>query len=208
LYQHETEWLPESDGEREQLGLHKFAMKSEPLPDSTISSAPFDLIARAVIAADAASAIELPLAFFRRGMNDVYDRNYIEAIYDFFFFIETMFGEGKFKRASLREAFVRTAPLCEAIQIAVADPGPMISSTPALRQGFAVRYEHKSIGEIIDFILDLRGHLHHHNNRRRWHPDAQQGYEVDALVLQRVTLHLAFDLARPYLWSDEGSTAE
>jgi hypothetical protein len=80
----EIEWLPESDEERADLHLFSFKFSAaEPVPDNEISPLSFDLLARSIIASDAATDIEVPLNFFRRGMLDAYDRNYIEAIHDF-----------------------------------------------------------------------------------------------------------------------------
>jgi len=93
----EVEWLPDNDEEKANLDIFSMAKKSVPVPDGQIPQLPFDIFARAVMAADAAADIEVPMNFFRRGMLDLYDGNYIEAIYDFYFILETVFGEGKFK---------------------------------------------------------------------------------------------------------------
>jgi hypothetical protein len=85
---------------------------------------PFDVLARAIFAADAATDIEIPLNVFRRGMLDVSERNYIEAIYDFYFILETLFGEGKFKSAAVSNAFLDSSQLRSCVERAVADPGP------------------------------------------------------------------------------------
>lgn len=205
LEQPEIEWLPESDDERGQLQLFSFKRNREPLPDDQLAPVSFDLIARAVIAADAATDIELPLNFFRRGMLDVYDRNYIEAIYNFYFLLETVFGDGKFKKAAVSNAFLSSDQLRSCVQRALSDSGPLIAHDPRIRAQFDQSYGKMTVEEAVEKIIELRGYLHHHTAKRRdiWHPEDQRRYELDALVLQAVTYNAAFAIAERYLW-DEG----
>jgi len=186
----EIAWVPESELEREELQVYGFEAGRKGLADPEIPPLSFDLAARAVLAAESAIELETPLAFFRRGMIDVYNREYVEAIYDFFFFIETVFGEGKFRKAALREAFVRAQPLRNALQEALDDPGLALSSSRELRRRFAALYAGKDVDQIIDHILELRGELHHHSSggKTRWSPDDPEEFEVQALFLQRVIL--------------------
>src|SRR5205814_983136 len=118
--------------------LHVFSYKvtTEPVHDSEVRSTPFDVLARAIIAADAATDIEVPLNFFRRGMLDVYGRNYIEAIYDFYFILETLFGEGKFKTDAVSAAFLNSSQLRSCVERAIMDPGPMITLDARVRPSF------------------------------------------------------------------------
>jgi hypothetical protein len=201
----EITWLPESEEERSQLHLFSYKRETEPLPDDQVASLSFDLLARAVIAADAATDIEVPLNFFRRGMLDVYERNYIEAIYDFYFILETVFGEGKFRKAAVSNAFLSSDQLRSCVQRALSDPGPMITYDRRIRTQFEQSYGRMAVEEAVERIIELRGYLHHHTVKRRdiWHPEDQRRYEVDALFLQVVTYNVVFAIAERYLW-DEG----
>lgn len=182
-------WLPESKEERSQLHLFSYKRRTELLPDDQLALLSFDLLARAVIAADAATDVEVPLNFFRRGMLDVYDRNYIEAIYNFYFILETLFGEGKFKKAAVSNAFLSSDQLRSCVQRALSDPGPMITQDHRIRAQFEQSYGRMGVEEAVERIIELRGYLHHHAAKRRdiWHPEDQRRYEVDALFLQTVT---------------------
>jgi hypothetical protein len=70
-----------------------------------LAHSPFDLLARSVLAGNAAYEIEMPLSFFRHGLIDLRDRQYIEAIYDFYFVLDTMCAEGTFKARDQKKAF-------------------------------------------------------------------------------------------------------
>ena len=197
----EVNWIPESEEERHKLKLHSFSSKSEPLQDDQIRPLPFDLIARSVLAADAASDIEVALNFFRRGMLDVFSRSYIEAIYDFYFVLESEFGDGKFKKAAILTSFLESPVLRSHIERAITDPGLMLQDKHTHYQ-FADSYAKMTVEQALSRIVDLRGYLHHHTAKRRdnWHPDDQRRYEVDALFLQSVAYNVVFGLAERYLW--------
>jgi hypothetical protein len=197
--------VPESDQERADLHLFSFESRAEPLSDEEIRPLPFDVLARSIIAADAATDIELPLNFFRRGMLDVYDRNYIEAIYDFYFVLETLFADGNFKKAAVLDAFRNSNQLRSCLERALADPGPMLTHDNRTREAFQRSYGTVNVEQALEKIVDLRGQLHHHTQKRRnmWHPDEPRRFEVDALFLQSLAYNVVFQLAEPYLWDDE-----
>lgn len=201
----EIEWLPESEEEKADLHLFSYKHRTEPLPDDKVPPLSFNLLARAVIASDAATDIEVPLNFFRRGMLDVYDRNYIEAIYDFYFILETLFGQGKFKKTAVSSAFLNSNQLRSCVQRAIQDPGLMITRNPRVQALFEGSYRKLSADDAIEKMVELRGCLHHHTSRRRniWNPEEQHCYEVDALFFQAVTYNVIFEIAEPYLWSKD-----
>jgi len=57
------QWLPDTDEEKANLALFTMSRNKEPLPDDQIPILPFDIIARGVIAADAAVDIYEPMNF-------------------------------------------------------------------------------------------------------------------------------------------------
>ncbi len=97
-------WIPETEEESTALKLASLSTRRSPLADDQIPPISFDLVARAVMACDAATDIELPLNFFRRGMLDFNDRQFIESFYDFFFVIENQYAEGQFRKARRHHA--------------------------------------------------------------------------------------------------------
>lgn len=163
------------------------------------------LLARSIIAADSATDIEIPLTFFRRGMLDLYNHDYIEAIYDFYFVLETLFADGKFKTAAVLKAFRNSNQLCSSVKRALTDPGPILTGNKRSHEDFKRKYGRISVDQALEGIVEVRGHLHHHTSKRRdtWHPDDQRHFECDALFLQTVTYNIVFELAEPYLYAEE-----
>ncbi len=195
------EWIPESDEERDLLPLFSYSSTLEPIPSDQIVAVPFSLIACAIFAAEAATDKDVPLNFFRRGMLDVYSRNYIEAIYDFYFILESEFGEGKFKQAEILTAFLSSNSLVSFVQQAISDPSLMLQSNASIRTQFTNSYGKLTVKEALDKIIKLRGDLHHHTVKRRdnWHPEDQHRYEIDALFMQSVTFNAIFSIVDRYL---------
>lgn len=138
-------------------------------------------------------------------MLDVYEQNYIEAIYDFYFILETLFGDGQYKHDAVARAFLSSDQLRSCVQGALSDPGPVITYDDHIRTQFEESYRGMTVEEAVERIITLRGHLHHHTAKRRdiWHPEDQRRYEVDARFLQTVTCNVVFAIASRYLW-DEG----
>lgn len=197
-----VEWLPESEEERKLLHIYKYQEELKGLTNDEIMPLSFDVIARAVIASDAATDIEVPLNFFRRGMLDVYTGNYIEAIYDFYFVLENQFGNGKFKTAAVSDEFLKSEQLISCVQRSLSDPGKVITNQVSINEQFRKVYGKANVEESIRNFVKLRGYLHHHTSKRRdiWNPEDQGRYEMEALFLQSVTYNVGFEISKPYLW--------
>jgi hypothetical protein len=73
-------------------------------------------MARTVIAAIDLLEVELPLSFFRHGRIAYGERKYIEAIYQFYFMFETMFGNGKTGRKTIQDQFRKSIELRSAAE--------------------------------------------------------------------------------------------
>lgn len=197
----EIEWTPENDEEREYLKVYSFKSKrQEPRPES-ISALSFDVVARAVLACRKAYQIEMPLSFFRRAVVDMDEHQFIEAIYDLYFVLETMYGDGKFKKAAILARFKASDELRQATETTLRDPDDMPKCERRIKQAFRDKFSGLTVDQYLEHVVDLRGFLHHHTQRRKenWDPEDQSRYEVDAVVLQRVVFNAIFHVAWAYL---------
>ncbi|TAJ10587.1 MAG: hypothetical protein EPO61_01900 [Nitrospirae bacterium] len=201
----ELEWIAENEEERAALHIHSFKSGyTEPDPRS-MPLLPFDLLARSVLAAEKAHEIEIPLNFFRRSLVDIFEKQYIEAIYDLYFVLETAFGNGQTKKGAILNEFKTSPGLREAVDRALRDPGPAVVHEQRVRHDYELKYRCKSPDDYLRHIVELRGFLHHHTQRRKgiWHPERQEKYETEALVLQAVAFNVIFPLALKYLDDQE-----
>jgi hypothetical protein len=109
------EWEPENDEEREQLNLHSISRKKEKPDIMEPIRLAYDLIARCILSAQAASHFEIPLSFLRKGLQEIYNERYIEAYYSFFFFLETLFAPGLSNPRMVKLKFKEAAPVRNAL---------------------------------------------------------------------------------------------
>lgn len=187
----DVEWIAETEEEKRALSMTGFS-RSASVPTT---AAPPDLLVRSFFAADSLAFLQVPLNFFRRGRLDVQEERFIEAIYDLFFCIEALYGEGKIKSGGLIEALVKADGLVAAINKTLKDPGAELASGRTFTEDLRGRYLLKTPEEIIRTLVDLRGRLHHYSQKRAsWNPGDQRPFEVDALVMQWICYHALTDL--------------
>ena len=69
----------------------------------------------------------------------------------------------------------------------------------------AFKLEHNNPGAVCEFLVSLRGKLHHRNAKRRssWHPDQQATFEMEAGVLEAVACRVVFPMIWGYLESEK-----
>ena len=198
-------WIPESAEEQSRLHINGVSTSSGQLGDEAYDQLDLAFAGQAVTALEKLVAYEVPFNFYRRGMLDLRDRRCIDAYYDFFFVIETLFGNGKFKTRQLKEELRSSLPLQEAVAQTLAGGQVrfILASDKHLLPAYRLHYQGRKSAEITDRFVDLRGELHHHSGRDRrcWNPGEQQEFELDATfigavcctVLQAATLRNVYN---------------
>lgn len=198
-------WIAESAEEEARLDIRSFTASRVSVPDSELPLTPVDVVARAVLVSPDALELEIPLNFFRRGQLDMVEERYIEAFYDFFFVLETLYGGGKSKTAALAAEFKTSADLTQAILASTNDPALRVEfvSDPLAADAFRSRYSNATPDSVIDHLVSTRGLLHHHSlkNPRKWHPDESKRFIVDSTVLQRIAFQVVWDLHARHVFS-------
>lgn len=202
-----TEFVPESDLERDQIDVFGIEPGFVPPYEQEPKDGPLDLIIRTILASDRFVELAIPFEFYRRGLQDVLIRQYIEAFYDFFFCIEFLFADGKYKKKSMEQSFHDSAELMRAIQEAVqhfrSDRRVFTILTETERKYFSQNYS-QSEKEAASHMIDVRGFLHHQSSGRpeNWDPSSQVTYRVDAHFLQWVCLVAMQQLGTPILFEE------
>lgn len=190
----EAKWIAESEDERRKLHLTSWGPEKEHPAADDGHRFPFDMLARTILGGIVEGRIEMPLSFFRRASSALVEREYIQAIYGFFFVIESLFGEGKSRTAQLRAALENSKYLSDAITTILKRCPTTRQSESFLRQDFAKKFAPMSVSQYISHIVELRGFLHHHTHKRRdiWHPENQEKYQLDALILADICYRVLF----------------
>ena len=204
-------YIPESEEEERDLAIHSMKYGRQKLSPQDLPPISFDIVARALMRARNLTEYEVPLAFFRRGKNDVEQDRHIEACLDYLFMLETLFANGKFKTAQVKEQYASSESLTSAISEAVRDIDlPRIATHRGQQhyEALSQRYLSKPPHEIAKGFVELRGRLHHHSQKRgkTWHPDNHDEFFVDALVLGQVCFRIAFALISKDVFSKEAES--
>ena len=186
------EWIPETESEKNRIQIYSFSITREEKPPENLTMG-VDLFVRSVLAVADLRDSEAPMNFYRRGKLDILEERYIEAIYDFYFFLETLFADGKFRENDVVRKFSMSKELLKAIDEVRRDIDPRIRSELNLLKEFGEKYLKRSSDEIITHIVKLRGFLHHHTQKRKgiWHPSNQKEYKLDALTLYGICHDIA-----------------
>jgi hypothetical protein len=114
-------WLADSEEEQASLQLYSTKFSKNRPANSQFDFLEFEIVARSVIAAAAATDIEVALNFFRRGSNDVLEERYIDAFYDFYFMIESRYAGGKFKQTEAKNKLLSSVELVTLIEETLRD---------------------------------------------------------------------------------------
>ena len=198
----ETEWIPESEEEKGQVKLlslkHNYSKKSEEIPVL------YDMIIRSIIASDKLSDFEVSMNFNRRGRADVVERRYIDAFYDFYLVIETLFAGGAFRKKEVLDRMMQNSDLVDAVNTTKKDLAVDAYFLSEMRRS-TFDYLKANVRELLEHIIDTRGVLHHHSSKKKdsWHPDKQFIYKTDALFLSSLVHQVLSKEAIAAIYSED-----
>ncbi len=204
-------WEPENQAERDALKLFSFKRTTEPTSPETWPRVPFDLAARALLIAERSGAFDAALNFFRKGRIDIRAHQYIDAVLDFLFMLETTFANGKFKTAQVEAEYLSSDDLKQLVSQALSDRVLLLNvrTHGRIEATFRQTYSNKSANEVISHLVQLRGELHHHTSRKSgtWHPMDHLRFGADAYFLQQLCMGIAFWIVNPTLFGPEAVSA-
>lgn len=190
----ETEYVPESDSERQSLQL--FSIKTNP-PSSSGKATSFRLVLQCLVAGEATQEFETALTFYRLGQLAFQERRYIPAFYNYYFVIESLFGNGRTSKKALLESYLAAPQLVAAAEECVNDASSTFS-----RAGHPWATNAR---DILSHFIDSRGALHHHSRRstRPWHPDTHFSHQSDCICVADLTTRLLVNVAAQGMFTEE-----
>jgi hypothetical protein len=133
------------------------------------------------------------LAFYREAVNDQASERFINAFVNFYYVVEGLYGRGKTKNYQVVHEFKRSPVLVEAARQTVQ---LMQSDFPEqhaqLLQDLTARGKTTSPDDLLHFVVDLRGDLHHFTgtaSKRHGVPFYHAAYEGAALLAHGLATH-------------------
>lgn len=201
----EIEWFPDNDEEKENLKLFSYKREPRSLEPHEIRQLPVDIIARAALSEPDLYGIKTILNFFRRGRASFFEKEYISSIYQFYFIIESLYADGKFRRKGTVKSMLESKEFMQCL-LTTTDWESSFAYEP-LADINSVKARYGSLGpkELVEKIFDTRGFLHHHSPKRRdiWNPENQERFKVDAMFFEALAFNICTSLAFKHMYSSE-----
>ena len=198
-----VEWLPDNDEEREAIQISSFRVTRR--EKSGFGPVAYDMFARSLLVSKQLSHLEVALNFNRRGKEDLGGENYISAIYNFYFVIESLFADGKFKKKDVLSKFLAADCLVEAVEKSKRTLTKDVDLRGEVFPKRSMIYFGGSAREVLGEIINVRGYLHHHSGKRldSWHPHRSSEYRLDAIFLSQVCFAVLGDMVFKEMYSEE-----
>lgn len=194
----ELSWIPESPEEEGQVHVHAFSSKLE-YPGRPISL-DAGTLARLLTKKQQLQYLVIPMSFYREGVNEYRSHRYVSAFYNFYFVIEDLYGAGKTKNRQVLGAFLKSPQFMEAVKDAhkLLSEARMDSQRAELLEFFRMLSCPFTPGGVADFLVKIRGDLHHFSQRSRrpkGHPLNQRSFRSVAYLAMAVCLNIIPKLA-------------
>lgn len=183
-----SSWQPETEDEKRSTSIFGASMSKQSIEDEPPREFPLDMLIRSLVSRERLVEYEIPFEFYRRGAEDIYRERYIEAIYDFYFVLEYLWGNGKFRKREVVSQFMASPQAVASVEFARNNPPAAVASHKSDLELYRSSYYEKTIEEIFEQIVDLRGFLHHQSSTRNknWNPNTDRKFRVHSYFLQIV----------------------
>lgn len=180
----EIEYAAETEEEEKQIKIKGSSAKRQKRP----LSMPYDLFTRAIMAAEAGQAPEFEATFVSAARTAMLQERYIDSFRYSFLLIESLYGDGKFKTALLKEALKGSADfrsmVTTALKVRMPPKRPRNSDTEKLLAASP------TVEAVIDHLVDKRGFYFHGNVKRKdaWRPHEQEVAEALSLLSLEIAM--------------------
>lgn len=180
----------ETEDEEQHIAVTRFGRQViDPRPTVVLEA---DAAISIVAACPANSEMVVPMAFWREAINELSDRRYIQAFYNFYFVIEGFYADGKSSEREVLKAFQRSRQLTEITEWVL----QQIKRQERHRKNLDAFYrEARCTRDVIGtqrLLIKTRGQLHHYfsgRTRRQPDPFGQDHFETPAwLALNFATM--------------------
>lgn len=143
---------------------------------------------RSVLAGCLLKSHDPALTFYSRGTEDANAHRYIEAYYNFFFFLEFLYIVGGSGKKQTINSLLRSEEFMSSLKKAI--------ERPDLQQLVSRAYYEKITSldswHLLEHIYKTRGNLHHPNSKKStWVPGKQRDFAEDTVLLQLICLEIA-----------------
>lgn len=193
----EWTWFEENDqSEREILVSTTLDFEPNKIKRPALSGTELASLAKRAIDGDSQTLMTINL--FKTGEDNFQNYRYQESLRFFLLALEHEFSGGKFRTADTEKNYLKENRLISAI--AQADKYALQFSVTGDIQRETIRdiLETKSSGEIVRWLVGLRGYLFHQSSKRKatWHPSLHIPHKEEAILVRSILEPVIITLVR------------
>ncbi len=186
-----VEWIPETEEDKRRLSLlshvHKETYKEQPVVPR------LEIVGELVGARERNRYLVIPMAFLREGVNEYRAFRYINACFQFYFYVEDLYAEGQWRTKQAKERLLASTHMLKAATKVVTElntPSSQLERAQIERDLNEKGHPFSPEG-LIELIVDMRGDMHHFSQkdpRRRNNPLNQREFKGIAWVMMQFCL--------------------
>lgn len=189
--QMKIEMVPETDEEREQVGITTYEVKRGYADIRwRITGQAFGEI---VQNAPTYEKCDVHKAFLHDGMNQFHRLQYVAAFYQFYFVLEDLYADRKTSEREVVKAFASSDELTHILEMAIQQfTKDTDRHTRMLRRFMMAEGCEITVAGMRKFLFRIRGHLHHYSSRStkpKGTPFNQRDFETVALLAMFIARH-------------------
>ena len=194
----ETEYTAETDAEKDQIKVSRMSFGKA---DRQLALS-FDYLTRAIMAAEKGGGPSFEATLIGAARKAVKQEKFIDSFRYSFLLIESLYGEGKFKSAQLKEALKGNSDFTGLVAAALKErirlKKPRSSDTEKLLTSSP------NTDHVIDHLVDKRGFYFHGNIKRKgaWKPQDQAEAEALCMLTLEIAMLISHAAAAP-MFEDE-----
>lgn len=186
-----AEYESETPDEDAEIAIKGFSTKRR-TPTLPLS---FDMLTRALMASEKNDGPKFEATLVKTARNALAEQEFINSFRYSFLLIESLYGEGQFKKAGLQAVLKANQEFRVLVESAIQDAIPAkndrTSDTAKLLEA------NPEVDQVIDHLVDKRGFYFHGNIKRKdaWKPDDQGKAESLALLAMGIVSKISFKAA-------------
>lgn len=200
ILEYEISWIAETQDEKKKIKIRNYKRGYEKKKYEDLPLVPLDIFQRAILASMSTfdkdiDQLQVPLTFFRKGRHDLSQKRFLDASYDFYFMVETLFADGKHGTKDVKALYKANTQLIFCINRVIQDEYRMSVLNGISPEKFKKFIYAKNVAEILDYVVELRGAIHHHTLKKmKWDPSRDFEFEFEAYLLSFIAESIGLDL--------------
>ena len=191
----ERSWIPENSEEEKKIKVRNVELNK--YYDKRLVRINTDLLIKAVKNRKDYKHLIIPFAFFREGGNEFNSLKYVDAYAKYYYFLEDIYAEGKWRKKQAIEKFKKSKLFNYSLDNALAG----LSERHKRNIKPFLKAENLNFNKdgIIELIVQVRGNIHHFSQKspkKQGHPFNQEDFESMAYLLMRICVSSIVELLK------------